>query len=59
MKRPWLDDRMKHSSRHKLNIPKPLSLFTTFAVSKTIGHHGRTIETEPALHNNHFIFRVD
>jgi len=45
MKRPWFDDRMKHNSRHKLNISKLLALFATFVVAKIIGHHSRPIET--------------
>jgi hypothetical protein len=45
MKRPWFEDRMKHSSMHKLNNSKPLTLFTTLVVMKIIGHHSRPIET--------------
>jgi hypothetical protein len=55
MKRPWFDDRMKQSSRHKLNISKPLTLFATLVVTKIIDHHSRPIETG----STHFIFRAD
>jgi hypothetical protein len=36
---------MKHSSKHKLNISKPLTLFATLVVTKKISHHGRPIKT--------------
>jgi hypothetical protein len=58
-KRPWFNDRIKHSSRHKLNISKLLALFATLVVTKTIGHHSRPIETGSIQQPLHSLRAID